>query len=78
MRAFQADALIMRAIQTGASNASDVQVQVMCKCELVALGGGSASAWGAVTTIGSTSLLKNEQKAKVLDGGGKGGNTGHD
>lgn len=47
MRAFQADALIMRAIQTGASNASDVQVQVMCKCELVALGGGECERVGS-------------------------------
>lgn len=68
-----------RAFQTYASNASDVQMQVMCKCEFVALGGaGVDGETGRGTSVRSTSLLKNEQMANVLDVVSEGGNTRHD
>jgi hypothetical protein len=72
-QAFQTYASIMRAIQTYASIASDVQSQVSCN-----RGGGGRARVVAITSIGSTSHLKNVQMAKVLDGVCVGGNTGHD
>ena len=51
----------------------------MCKCEFVALGGaGVDGETGRGTSVRSTSLLKNEQMANVLDVVSEGGNTRHD
>jgi len=51
-----------RMIQTYALNASDVQMQVSCN-----RGGEGRVAVVAVTSIGLTTHLKNEQMANVLD-----------
>jgi hypothetical protein len=47
---------------SGRFNRKLVQMRVCCN-----RGGGGCAAVGAVTSIGSTTLLKNEQMANVLD-----------